>query len=93
MVYKFCSYIDELLNVDYADQFLDLVALGLIADMMDLRDYETRHLIIKGLSNIRNPYFKGMVEKQAYSLKGEITPVGVAFYIAPYVNATVRMGD
>ena len=29
MVYKFCSYIDELLDVDYANQFLDLVALGI----------------------------------------------------------------
>ena len=92
MVYKFCSYIDELLNVDYADLFLDLVALGLVADMMDLRDYETKHLITKGLSQIRNPYFKGMIEKQAYSLKDGITPIGVAFYIAPYVNATIRMG-
>ena len=92
MVYKFCSYIDELLNVDYADQFLDLVALGMVADMMDLRDYETRHLITRGLENIRNPYFKGMVDKQAYSLKDGITPIGVAFYIAPYVNATIRMG-
>ena len=92
MVYKFCSYIDRLLNVDYADQFLDLVALGLVADMMDLRDYETRHLITRGLSQIRNPYFKGMVVKQDYSLKGEVTPFGVAFYIAPYVNATIRMG-
>lgn len=92
MVYKFCSYIDELLNVDYADQFLDLVALGMVADMMDLRDYETRHLITQGLKNIRNPYFKGMVDKQAYSLKDGITPIGVAFYIAPYVNATIRMG-
>ena len=92
MVYKFCSYIDELLNTDYADSFLDLVALGMVADMMDLRDYETRHLITRGLETIRNPYFKGMVEKQEYSLKGEITPFGVAFYIAPYVNATIRMG-
>ena len=92
MVYKFCSYIDELLNVDYADQFLDLVALGMVADMMDLRDYETRHLITRGLEHIRNPYFKGMVDKQAYSLKDNITPIGVAFYIAPYVNATIRMG-
>ena len=92
MVYKFCSYIDELLNVDYADQFLDLVALGMVADMMDLRDYETRHLITRGLENIRNPYFKGMVDKQSYSLKDSITPIGVAFYIAPYVNATIRMG-
>ena len=92
MVYKFCSYMDELLNVDYADDYLDLVALGMVADMMDLRDFETRHLITRGLENIRNPYFKGMVDKQVYSLKGEITPIGVAFYIAPYVNATIRMG-
>lgn len=92
MVYKFCSYMDELLNVDYADDYLDLVALGMVADMMDLRDYETRHLITRGLENIRNPYFKGMVEKQAYSLKDGISPIGVAFYIAPYVNATIRMG-
>ena len=92
MVYKFCSYLDELLNVDYADDYLDLVALGMVADMMDLRDFETRHLITRGLENIRNPYFKGMVDKQAYSLKSEITPIGVAFYIAPYVNATIRMG-
>ena len=92
MVYKFCSYMDKLLNVDYADDYLDLVALGMVADMMDLRDYETRHLITRGLENIRNPYFKGMIDKQAYSLKGDITPIGVAFYIAPYVNATIRMG-
>ena len=92
MVYKFCSYMDELLNVDYADDYLDLVALGMVADMMDLRDYETRHLITRGLENIRNPYFKGMVDKQAYSLKDGISPIGVAFYIAPYVNATIRMG-
>ena len=83
---------DELLNVDYADDYLDLVALGMVADMMDLRDYETRHLITRGLANIRNPYFKGMVDKQAYSLKDGLSPIGVAFYIAPYVNATIRMG-
>ena len=92
MVYKFCSYMDELLNVDYADDYLDLVALGMVADMMDLRNFETRHLITRGLENIRNPYFKGMVDKQAYSLKDGISPIGVAFYIAPYVNATIRMG-
>lgn len=93
MVYKFCSRIDEFMNVDYADQFLDLVALGLIADMMDLRDFETKHLITRGLENIRNPYFYGMVKKNEFSLRDGITPIGVAFYIAPYVNATIRMGD
>lgn len=92
MVYKFCSYIDQIAGTDYADDFLDLVALGLIADMMDLRDFETRHLITKGLKNIRNPYFKGMVSKNEYQLRDGISPIGIAFYIAPYVNATIRMG-
>lgn len=92
MVYKFCSYIDELLNVDYAEQFLDLVALGMIADMIDLRDFETKHLINKGLAHIRNPYFRGMVDKQSFQLKDGLTPFGIAFYIAPYVNATIRVG-
>ena len=92
MVYKFCAYIDELLNVDYAEQFLDLVALGMIADMMDLRDFETKHLINKGLAAIRNPFFRGMVDKQSFQLRDGITPFGIAFYIAPYVNATIRMG-
>ena len=92
MVYKFCSRIDELLNVDYADDYLDLVALGMVADMMDLRDYETRRLVDKGLKNIRNPYFKEMVKRQAFPLRDGITPFGIAFYIAPFVNATVRSG-
>ena len=92
MVYKFCSYIDELLNVDYANQFLDLVALGMVADMMDLRDFETKHLVNLGLKQIRNPYFRGMVDKQSFQLKDGITPFGIAFYIAPYVNATIRVG-
>ena len=92
MVYKFCSYIDTVLNASYADEYLDLVALGLIADMMDLRDFETRHLITLGIDQIRNPYFKGMTVKNAFSLGDKITPFGVAFYIAPYINAVTRCG-
>lgn len=92
VVYKFCSCIDSLLEIQQADYYLDLVALGLIADVMSLRPYETHYLVTKGLSQINNPYFKMMVEKQSYSLKDEITPQGVAFYIAPYINATIRMG-
>lgn len=92
MVYKFCQYFDSIMNTDYADYILDLVALGMIADMMDMRDFETKHLITRGLEDIRNPFFASMVEKNAFQLK-EITPIGVAFYVAPYVNATIRMGS
>lgn len=63
MVYKFCCYIDELMNVHYADHILDLVALGMVADMMDMRDFETKHLINKGLLQITNPYFRGIINR------------------------------
>lgn len=92
IVYKFCSYIDSLLGTDCAERVLDLVASGMVADMMDLRDMETKHLVNKGMHLAKNPFFSMMVDKQSYSLKDGITPIGIAFYIAPYVNATIRMG-
>ena len=92
MVYKFCSYIDSLMNTNYAENFVDLVSLGLVADMMDLRDYETKELVSRGISAVRNPYFKSMVLKNEYSIGPELTPFGIAFYIAPYINAVVRSG-
>ncbi len=92
MVWKFCCYIDMLLKTDHAQKFLDLVALGLVADMMDVRDFETRRLINKGLQQIRNPYFRGAIDKDQFHFTNEITPIGIAFYIAPLINATTRVG-
>ena len=94
IVYKFCQYIDKKMNSNYADNFLDLVALALVGDMMDLRDFETKHLVTQGLNKIRNPYFKKMIAVQNFSLQrgGGLNPFGVAFYIAPYINATIRAG-
>lgn len=93
MVYKFCCRIDELLDVNYANNFIDLVALGLVGDMMSMQDFETKRLIDVGLQNITNPFFKEMVTKQSFSLKGKVTPFGIAFYIVPYINATIRVGS
>lgn len=59
---------------------------------MLINEYETRYIIERGLSHINNPFLKEMIEKQNYSLKGEITPNGIAFYVVPYINAVVRMG-
>lgn len=92
VVYKFCQYLDSLLNKNYSDNILDLVALGMIADMVDLRNFETKRLIDKGLANITNPFLQHMVAKNAFSLGSKLTPIGVAFYIAPAVNAVSRVG-
>lgn len=68
VVYKLCQFIDSLLPADQqkADQFLDIVAIGLVGDMMDLRDFETHYLVQTGLNQIQNPFIKGMAEKNHY---------------------------
>ena len=92
MVYKFCQYIDQFTNKSYADNILDLVAIGMVSDMMDLRNFETRELISLGTTILRNPFIVNFVDEQNYSLKGKVTPFGISFYIAPYINATIRVG-
>ena len=92
IVYKFCQYLDKLLNKDYASNLLDLVAIGVVSDMMDLRHFETRELVVLGANYKRNPFISAFVDAQSYSLKGEVTPFGISFYIAPYINATIRVG-
>lgn len=92
IVYKLCERFDELMGTLYSDKLIDLVMLGLVGDMMDIRSCETKYLINQGIAHIRNPFIKGMAERNAYSLGSEITPMGVAFYIVPLVNAITRVG-
>ena len=95
VTWQFCRYMDLLMGTNYADKYLDLVALGNTADMMSLREFETKHLITKGFKeeNIHNPFIRGMADKNAFTLGPKITSMGAAFYIAPFVNAMVRSGE
>ena len=94
IVYKFCQYLDNFIEEEEraADLILDLVAVGLTADMMDLRNFETRELISLGINNLENSFLINFVRMQEYSLRGELTPFGISFYIAPYINAVIRVG-
>ena len=94
VVWQFCRYLDTLNETNYANEYLDLVALGLCADMMSLLSIETKHLMLKGFKNenIKNPFIYYMQKKNSFKLGDEITPIGAAFYIAPLVNATMRSG-
>ena len=92
VVYKFCCYMDKLMGTNYAIEFEDLCALGLIADMMDMKDFETHYLTKDGLQRIRNPFFQEMVTRQHYKLDNNLTPFGIAFYVVPYINAMTRSG-
>lgn len=93
VTWQFCRYLDKLLQINNADNYLDLVALGLCADMMDMTSIETKHLVNKGFKNVKNPFFFNLAEKNSYSMNNKINHTSVAFYIAPYINAICRSGN
>ena len=99
VVYKFCEVLDAKLGIDQAHNYIDLAALGEIADVMDRTDIETNYIMMEGLKNIHNEGFRTLIESQAYSLKDKavspyigLTPIDIAFYIAPLINAITRVG-
>lgn len=100
VVYKFCEVLDNILGIQQAHNYIDLAALGEIADVMDRSTSETNYLMMEGLKNIRNRGFQTLLEAQSFSLKEKatypytgLTPIDVAFYIAPLINAITRVGS
>lgn len=104
VVYQFCRYVDKKLKQHWADRYIDLAAWGIIGDMGSVLELENRYIITQGLSNIVNPFFHYILEKQAYSITGQMnatwqdimnktTPISVAFYVVPMINALIRVGS
>ena len=90
---------DKILGINQAKNYIDLAALGEIADVMDRTDTETNYIMMEGLKNIKNDGFKTLIESQSFSLKDKavfpyvgLSPVDIAFYIAPLINAITRVG-
>ena len=99
VVYKFCEVLDDILGINQAHNYIDLAALGEIADVMDKTNTETNYIICEGLRNIHNEGFRTLIEAQSYSLKEKavapyrnLTSIDIAFYIAPLINAITRVG-
>lgn len=93
MVYKFLQLVDKLnerAQSVFANDFLDLVAIGQIGDSSDISDPEIRKLVVSGLKNMRNGFVRTAV-LQDVGLMG-ITPKELSFSIIPVINAVTRVG-
>ena len=98
ITYKFTKVLDKYYGVDYADDYLDLVALGMIGDRADTLNLQTRYLILKGLEQIKsktnkNKLISAFVDAQMYSMNNKVTINGLGFYVCPLINSMIRLGE
>jgi single-stranded-DNA-specific exonuclease len=92
--YKTCKAMDEVLCTDFADKFIDICAVGMIGDMMDVTNLETRHLILKGLFKIHNNcglQLKLILKHLKKDFRPNSTTIG--FYLAPFINSIIRLNQ
>ena len=92
VTWQFCRYMDNFYGTDYANEYIDLAALGIVSDMMSMLSLENRYIVHTGFKNINNYFFKALCEKQSFSMGDKVTPITVAFYITPLINAMIRAG-
>ena len=98
IVYKFCKVLDDKLNVNYADDYLDLVVVGMIGDRCDMFNPQTRYIVFNGMNIMRNKENKNLfitklMESQSFSMNNRVTIETVGFYLVPLINAMIRLGE
>lgn len=96
VVHKFClAYAQKYgINEEVCNYYLDLVALGMIADGMDMRNLETRYYALEGLKeeHIHNLLFKELIIHNETEMKLGCTLNSIGWVIAPKINGTIRYG-
>ena len=91
VAFQFCKYLDDF-TTEKADELIDLAALGICGDMGSMIQQENRYICYTGFRNVKNPFFKAILEKQSFSTGGKVNPMTVAFYVVPMINAMIRIG-
>ena len=96
IVYMFIKAMDEVFfeNDQIHRDYLDLTAIGIIADAMNMTSLGNNYIAYYGLHNIRNEFIKELAIKQSRGIKNpeHLTKTDVAFYIAPVINGVIRSG-
>lgn len=89
VAFKFVQYLDKLLGTKYSNQYWDLAATGLIADMMDIGEQspENRYICYRGFNTLINPGLKEVIGN--YTFNGQ----SVSYSIAPLINSAMRMNE
>lgn len=91
VTYMFLKALDKFFNRNEADSYIDLVALSLISDSMNMNDQQNRvfyHYGLETINNIRNIFLYKTFEK--FIGDKPYTQRDISFKIVPKFNSVVR---
>ena len=94
VTYMFLKALDECYCREEADNYIDLVALSLISDSMNMSDQQNRvfyHYGLETIDNIRNIFLYKTFEK--FIGDKPYTQRDISFKIVPKFNSVVRSDD
>jgi single-stranded-DNA-specific exonuclease len=88
--FKTIQVIDDLMNISYSQQFIDLAGVGIYGDAMSMAEMENRYFVYHALKNIKNNGLKAILKTNNIHID-TINSTTIGFQIVPMINACARM--
>jgi single-stranded-DNA-specific exonuclease len=92
LAYKMVSVLDDTFGTGEVEDYIDLAAYGMYADVMSALEMENRHIIIQGMENVRNKGIKALL-KSAKQDGNKFNCQTISFTISPMINGVARMNN
>jgi single-stranded-DNA-specific exonuclease len=90
VVYKMLQTLDNTFGLGCVEDYLDIVAVGMVGDMMPVDVLENRYMIIQGMRNIVNPGIRAILEVNGVK-EENINSQTIGYTISPLINGASRM--
>ena len=89
VTWKFVNYMDSFFTTNYAEDLIDLAAVGIIADVCNvgIDSMENREICDRGFKHVINNGIKAVIGAE------EMNADSIAYSIAPLINAANRMNE
>lgn len=89
VTWKFVNYADSMFGTNYADDLIDLAAVGIIADVCSVgpESMENRELCDRGFKHVVNTGIRAVIGAD------EMNSDCIGYSIAPLINAANRMNE
>lgn len=94
VTHKVLQALDNEFNVKYSNEYIDMVALSLISDVMNMSDLQNRtyyHFGLETLNRVNNDFIRQLIID--YIGKRPYTQRDISFKIVPKLNAVSRSNN